>query len=286
MFGLPNPIVARCRSTRWRNSSGSVLCGMTTVPPLKSTGSTVTPVPPARKNGTAAIVTSSLCTSMLDRHVDDVPGEIAVTQHDALGRARGPRRERQQAEVVESRRVRRSGRQRTRRSVVRSSPPLPSDESTTTVAAAAAGSLTSVSDPSTNTTRGSRIGTDGFDRVALQPVVDRRQHGAELRRREQALEKRRVVRAEPAHPIAPLHAERPQSVRQATHAPGEFCVGATRVTVNQSRPGLAATLARRSIHVPTPWMRPSSSRDRRHNDTASVADMTWLRRWPTRPVRE
>jgi len=56
---------------------------------------------------------------------------------------------------------------------------------------------------------GSRRLTDGFHRRAIQPMVDRRQHRAERGRREEAFEKRRVVRAEPANPIGPLHAERP-----------------------------------------------------------------------------
>ncbi len=41
--------------------------GTTTVPPRKSTGRTLTPVPPTRKNGAMAIVTSSPLKSARDR---------------------------------------------------------------------------------------------------------------------------------------------------------------------------------------------------------------------------
>lgn len=41
------------------STSESASDGTTTVPPRKSTGNTLTPVPPTRKNGAIAIVTSS-----------------------------------------------------------------------------------------------------------------------------------------------------------------------------------------------------------------------------------
>jgi len=57
--GLAKPTLTPFRSMRSKRWSGSELEGTTTVPPLKRTGSTFTPVPPTRKKGAIATVTSS-----------------------------------------------------------------------------------------------------------------------------------------------------------------------------------------------------------------------------------
>jgi hypothetical protein len=62
---LPKPTVTRCRSTSRRIPSGLGSSGTTTVPPMNSTGRTLTPMPPVRKNGAIAIVTSSRRKSAL-----------------------------------------------------------------------------------------------------------------------------------------------------------------------------------------------------------------------------
>src|SRR5215218_10709567 len=58
--GLPKPTVTRWRSIACRIPTGLRSLGTTTVPPRNRTGNTFTPVPPTRKNGAMATVTSSL----------------------------------------------------------------------------------------------------------------------------------------------------------------------------------------------------------------------------------
>jgi hypothetical protein len=68
------------------------------------------------------------------------------------------------------------------------------------------------------------VGEKSLDIPRCQPVVHRRQGCTEQAGGEHRLEERRMVRAEPGHPVTAPHAEPVQAVRQAANAAGEFRV--------------------------------------------------------------
>ena len=165
--------------------------------------------------------------------VDDVPGDVAVRQHHPLRCPRGTRRVREHAHIVESddlvdgivaglrdellvvdvrRRVadrRPHGTPRPaeaeRRAAVRS----------------------------TTTTVGEYPISTSVMTASVEPMIDRRHDGTELRGREQDLEERRMVGAEPADTVSPLDAELAEPVREAANPVRELTVRAARLAVDQ-----------------------------------------------------
>ena len=75
--------------------------GTMTVPPLNNTGSTLTPVPAGAKERCDR--DGHVVTLEVDHreHVDHVPGEVAVGQHDSSGCPRGARGVGEHAQVIE-----------------------------------------------------------------------------------------------------------------------------------------------------------------------------------------
>jgi hypothetical protein len=67
----------------------------------------------------------------------------------------------------------------------------------------------------------------------VEPVIDRREDGTELRRREQGLEERRMVGAKPADTVPAPDAEPAEPMREAAHPVRELTVSAAHLAMDQ-----------------------------------------------------
>ena len=265
-------MVTRRSSISRRISSGSGASGMTTVPPVNRTGSTFTPVPPVRKNGVIAIVTSSLRKSTTERRlmtfqvmlpcvsitpfgvpvVPDVCGSMHTSSSPMTsvdGIVGGLRDEVLVVDLRARRRTDDHTGPHARRKRNASRRLLHHDD------------------------RGrvsrQHIGDDGV----VEPMIDRCHDRTELRGREQDLEERRMVGAEPADTVSPLDAELAEPVREAANPVRELTVRAASPHRGSARADQARFVlaARSTTRLPGPSSLPrlTAGRDPGHGQAGS-----------------
>jgi hypothetical protein len=164
--------------------------------------------------------------------VDDVPGQVAVSEHDPLGRPGGARGMRQQADILHAHqhldRVLGSlGHQRleVQRPVDRPSDGDPVPDRVRRRGGVGRGVLDQ--HPRLDVVK------DGADPIGCQPVVHRCQRRTQQPRGEQRLQERRVVGSQPRHPVTAPNAKPLQAVGQAPNPPGQLRIGERAVLAHQ-----------------------------------------------------
>ena len=245
---MPNPTVTRWRCIACRIASGLVSSGITTVPPMKRTGRTLTPVPPTRKNGVIATVTSSLCRSAQVSRLTTFHVTLAWVSMIALGEPVVP-------EVWGSRQTSSmstdtsTGCSADSVTSVSKSNAAFAEPATVIRCRTASGVATgSASSPCWISTFGRRVVKDRANLTRREPVVHRSQGRADQPAGEQRLQERGVVRSQPRHPVAALYAEPQQTVGQAPNPTGQVRVR-QRPTISHQRQ--------------TVWRHPSAALDPR-----------------------
>ena len=178
--------------------------------------------PEERGDGDGHVVTPEVGAG---EHVDDVPGHVAVGQHHPLGRPGGARRVGHEQQVVEvdvrgGRALRRVADERlvVDRALSRAS----ADHQAVTNRSRRAGRRHGVM---FDQHPGLGVLDDQGALVRWEAVIDRGKDGAERAGREERLEERGMVRANPGDPIAPDNSQATEPTRQPADALGQLGVG-------------------------------------------------------------